>query len=171
MNKKFLGIFAALVVLGSTGAFAGAALGLQGGYAITDAVGSTNIDVTFKLSKSDAVFAADIGLAGNQLYSAALQADWWVANPRLAGMLHYFYGPGLAVGVFGLSSTSSWFGLIADFRAVVGVNIFVIDPLELYLQAAWQPGITFAFTNTTANDSFGFHLVKFPIQFGFRFWF
>ena len=161
MNKKFLGIFAALVVLGSTGAFASAAIGLQGGYSPAGDYAGFNGALTFKLSSVPAVFAANVSMSGNELNSIALQGDWWVSNPKLAGMFHYFYGPGFAVGVYGVSSNP---GLYAAFRAVGGVNLFVVKPLELYLQAAWQPGVYVG--NTLSWDG-----LCFPIQFGFRFWF
>ena len=166
MNKKFLGILAALVVLGSTGAFAGAAIGLQGGYNINAGVGGA---LTFKLSNVDAVFAVDGGIWGNYA-SLGVTADWWIANPRLAGMIHYFYGPGLAGGI-GLNTGNNG-GLAyiyAGGRFVVGLNVFVIDPLELYLQVAGQLGVTFA--DTRHDGGIYFPEWSVPLNFGFRFWF
>ena len=166
MNKKFLGIFAALVVLGSTGAFASAAIGLQGGAAAGNAWGY-NAAVTFKLSSFDAVFAVDLGLTNNWgLDTLAFQADWWVQNPRLAGMIHYYWGPGFAAGVYGL--TGGNIGFYGAFRLVGGINVFVVDPLELYLQAAWQPGLYVGSNGLILNAD---TILRFPIQFGFRFWF
>ena len=55
--------------------------------------------------------------------------------------------------------------LVTYGRALVGTNVFLLDKfLELYLQAAWQPGLYIAS---------GIHpvLVSFPINAGFRFWF
>ena len=162
MNKKFLGLFAALVVLGSTGAFASAAIGLQGGYNPDPYRGAYNngaAALTFKLSSLPCVFALDASIGGGQLYSLGLTADWWIANPKLSGIFHYYYGTGLAGGVtFGGNAIS---GAYVGGRFLAGVNVFVVKQFELYLQAAIQPTYYF-------ND--GFYL-PIPVNFGFRFWF
>ncbi len=161
MNKKFLGIFAALLVAGSaSGAFASAALGLQGGYTVNHGVGGA---VTFKVSEAPCVFAVD-GYWWNSDFGLGLTADWWIQNPRLASILHYYYGPGLAVGID--INGNQLHDLYVAGRLVAGLNIFVIDPLELYLQVAFQPGVQIGFNGAGTGFYWGV-----PINFGFRFWF
>lgn len=157
MNKKFLGILAALVVLGSTSVFASAAIGAQGGYSVASGSGNGNAAITFKLSNVPAVFAADFSIANNTLYGAGITADWWMANPKAGGMIHYFYGPGIAFSLFDFNNL----GFFVGGRFVAGLNIFVVKPLELYLQAAAQLGFS----------SYAGFAWYFPINFGFRFWF
>ena len=162
MNKKFLGIFAALVVLGSTGAFASAAIGLQYNANISGAL-SHGGSLTFKLSNVDAVFAANLRIDGNY-FEAGLSADRWVQNPRLAGMVHYFWGPGLAGGVSIGNGDLNYIYFAG--RLVAGINLFVIEPLELYLQAAGELGLGFG-----GSSGFHFPLWNVPVSAGFRFWF
>ncbi len=160
MKKKVLGLIAALMLVCVGTAAADAAVGLQGGYN-AGASGSAGVDLTFKVSNLDAVFAANLGIGNSQIYSVGVTADWWAQNAKLAGMVHYYWGPGVSVGLYDFNAI----GFYAAFRAVLGVNVFVIDPLELYAQAAWQPGVYIH------DGGVNFELAKFPINFGFRFWF
>lgn len=162
--KKFLSVVAILLTLGTASVFAkgkagNAGLGIQGGFA-PGAVNYGGAAVTFKLKTVPCVFAVDIGIAGNEVRSAGVTADWWIANPKISGPWGYFYGVGLAAGVH---TDGPNFGI--GGRAVLGTNVFLIDGfLEFYLDAAWQPMLWFG--NWSPKD-----LLSFPINFGFRFWF
>ena len=162
MNKKFLTVAAVLAVFAAFSVSAAskksAAIGLQGGWNPTD--NGYGAAITFKVASLPCVFAADANLTGGQLNAIGLTADWWLKNPKLGGMFHYYYGPGFAASFYPTAS-----GAFVGFRLVAGVNIFVIDPLELYLQAAWEPGFYFA------SSTSGFVWNNFPVNFGFRFWF
>ena len=166
MNKKFMAVFAALLVAGSaTGIFAKTGLGIQfTGNPNTYSGSVGGAAVTFKLESLPCVFAANAGL-GNNHFSFGITADWWLGNPTITtlinGPLGWYYGLGLA-GAF-----SSWDNGVEIFiggRGVIGLNWYVIKPLELYLQAAAEIGGAFGVSNYI--PAFGF-----PISLGFRFWF
>jgi len=161
MNKKILTVAAVLAVFAAFNVSAAkkvTGIGLQGGWnPVGNGYGAA---VTFKLSSLPCVFAADANFANNQLNAIGLTADWWLQNPKLGGMVHYFYGPGFAAAFYP-PVTGFFFG----GRLVAGINAFVLDPLEIYLQAAWEPGMYF-----DSNTS-GFVWNNWPINFGFRFWF
>lgn len=165
MNKKILAVAAVLAVFGIFGASAknSTSLGLQAGY---NPAGGWGPAITFKVASLPCVFAADVGFTSDaQLSSVGVTADWWIANPRLAGMLNYYYGPGVAVA---FHTTSAAPALDVDFRAVAGLNIFPINFLELYAQVAWQPGIYIPFYE---GSKISFSWWSLPINAGFRFWF
>ena len=157
MNKKIIALFL-VVALASTGAvFAKTGLGLQGGYVVGGDAGAA---VTFKIDSLPCVFAVDLGFPAGGL-SLGVTADWWIQNPKIEGTWGWYYGVGLA----GSLSLGDVLNFGAYGRALVGTNVFLLDKfLELYLQAAWQPGLYIAS---------GIHpvLVSFPINAGFRFWF
>ena len=156
MNKKIIALLL-VVALASTGAvFAKTGVGVQGGYNFGGGAGAA---LTFKLDSLPCVFALDLGL-GNGI-AVGLTADWWIANPKIEGTWGWYYGVGLA--------GSLYLGDVLHFgaygRALVGTNVFLLDKfLELYLQAAWQPGLYIASGIQPV-------LVSFPINAGFRFWF
>lgn len=162
MNKKIVTVAAVLAVFAAFNVSAAgkksAAVGLQGGWNPTS--NGYGAAITFKLSNIPCVFAADANFSNNQLNAIGLTADWWMNNPRLAGMLHFYYGPG-CVAAFYPTATAGMIG----FRAVAGINVFVIPELELYLQGAWEPYLYFSSSTT------GFNWNNWPLNFGFRFWF
>lgn len=159
MKKRFLGALLALAVVGSVSAFA-TGIGVQGGYNVAN--GGTGAALTFKLDSFDGVFAVDANFANGQFVSAGLTVDYWVQNPRLAGMFHYYWGPGFAVAYWTNPA------IYVAFRAVAGVNIFPVDFLELYAQIAWQPGFYIDFNNGFIGTDWW---KSFPVNVGLRFWF
>ena len=154
--KKLLSVLAVLFVIGTAKVFA-LGIGAQGGYTVN---GAPSGAVTFKLNNVPCVFAvnADIG----EVTSIGVTADWWIANPVITGPWCYYYGVGLAGSIaIGNSDGATFVG----GRALVGTNVFLINKfLELYLQIAWQPGISI-------HD--GIHPVydQIPLNAGLRFWF
>jgi len=155
--KKLTVVLALLLVLTTTSVFA-LGIGAQAGYVGGGAGGA----LTFKLDDAPWLFALD----ANSFVplSIGLTADMWLANNTLAGPLNYYYGWGLA-GSVALGDL----GLFVGARALVGLNIFVLDNfLEFYLQAAWQPGIDLRLGN---NFSVKPVFESFPVNLGFRFWF
>ena len=161
MNKKFLGLMAALIVLGSTSVFA-FGIGAQLGY--TAGGNSTGAAVTFKLDSVPWVFAVDVGGIGSNYMSFGLTADMWLANKTFAKPFGYFYGWGLA-GSFAGSGDSAY--LFLGGRVYLGVNAFFAKVFELYAQVAWQPGISFYFSD---NGGISPVIASFPLNLGFRLW-
>lgn len=167
MNKKFLGALAALALVAVSGVFAASGrignsgkfgIGVQGGF--NPIVLNGGAAITFKIPNVPPVFAVDVGISSNGISSVGATADWWIANPNITGPLNWFYGPGLALG-------GSWWNdgavFYAGARLVAGLQVWVVDFAEIYLQAAAQIGIE-------AGSNFGLHLAI-PLNVGLRFWF
>ena len=164
MNKKLIGILAALVVLGTSNVFA-LGIGAQGG---ASPVAGSGVNgggaLTFSLDKTGPIFALDVAGWNNSLY-LGLTFDWWAANPKISGGFGYFYGIGGAAGLYGFDNGLT---LYAGIRPFIGLNWFVVPPFELYLDVAWQPGFTVGLNSN--GGGFGFSPWRFPVNFGFRFW-
>ncbi len=163
-NKKFLIVFAALVVSVSAGLFASGTVGIgvQGGY-VPSPHGYGDTAITFKIPNVPPVFAVNVGIWGNQVHRVGATADWWLANPNIVGVLNWYYGPGLAAGATFNVRGDRACDLYVGGRFVVGLNAWIVDFLEIYLQAAGQVGID------TSND----HVFDWavPVNLGIRFWF
>ena len=157
--KKLFSVLAVLFVLGTVNVFAlgiGPEIGTNPGHA--DSFGGGGI--TFKIDNVPCVFAAT-GYLGSSGLSLGLTADWWIANPTIQGTWGYYYGLGLA-GSVNLGDTSKIF---VGGRALIGTNVFLLNKfMEIYLQAAWQPGIWL-------TDPIFFEPVGFAVNLGLRFWF
>lgn len=161
MKKRILAVLAALIVAGTTGAFA-AGIGVQGGYNPgNNGVGPA---LTFKLDSFDGVFAVDANFGGGQLQNVGFSVDYWMQNPRLTGIIHYYWGPGMA-----LSFRTGDPAFNAAFRVVGGINVFPVEFLEVYAQVAWQPGLTICFNHGLETGDNWWN--SFPVNAGIRFWF
>lgn len=114
--------------------------------------------LSFRLPNFPAVFAVGMYLPasgyGNGYFSA--MADWWLYQGKLVNFVNIYVGPGLFLGIGD--------GFILGGRVPVGLNIYPIPPLELFLELA--PGLTFI-------DRVGVQIPNFTMQagVGFRFWF
>lgn len=160
--KKLFSVLAVLFVLGTTSTFA-TGIGAQFGYTIG---GNTGAALTLKLDNLPPVFAIDLGF-GSNYFSIGGTADWWITNPTIAGPLGVYFGPGLAASF--VSVSDSYTALNIGARVVGGLNIFLAQVFELYLQAAWQP--TFGIALSGDNSYGGFNWGSVPVNLGFRFWF
>jgi len=160
--KKLFSVLAVLFVLGTTSTFA-TGVGAQFGYTVGSYTGAA---LTLKLDDLPPVFAVDMGF-GSNYFSIGGTADWWLANPNITGPLNFYYAPGVAVSF--VSVSDSYTALNIGGRLVGGLNLFLGDVFEIYLQAAWQP--TFVLALSGDNSSAGFRWNSFPVNLGFRFWF
>ena len=122
-NKKFLIVFAALVVSVSAGLFASGTVGIgvQGGY-VPSPYGYGDTAITFKIPNVPPVFAVNVGIWGNQVHRVGATADWWLANPNIVGVLNWYYGPGLAAGATFNVRGDRACDLYVGGRFVVGLN-------------------------------------------------
>lgn len=162
MKKRLLAVVAALFVCGATSAFA-TGIGVQGGY--NPAAGSAGgAAFTFKLDNVPTVFAADFYFGNAQLQAFGLTADYWVQNPRLAGMVHWYWGPGANIAFYPNTPALDIGG-----RIFAGINIFPIKWLEIYAQAAWNPHLYMNFNSGNIGDASWWN--RWPMNFGVRFWF
>lgn len=163
MNKRFFCAAALAVTLGAANAFA-VGIGAQAGYVAGP--NASNGALTFKLDETPWVFALNVEGLSSDYLGIGITADMWLANKTIEKPLAYYYGWGLAGSA--MFANGDYSALFLGGRALIGLNAFVVDDfLELYAQAAWQPGVNVHF----ADDS-GLELVtiSFPINVGFRFW-
>lgn len=147
MVKKALLIAAVMVVVVSATGFS-LGLGLAFAPSFGDLPGN---DVLFTAKLDQLPFL--LGVAWDlEPFRIGATADWWLATGPLAGIINYYAGPGLFLGV----GADFDFGL----RIPIGLNIYPIDALELFLEIA--PAIEFipAFPDVGVQAAFGF-----------RFWF
>ena len=155
--KKLFSVLAVLFVLGTVNVFT-LGIGPQGGY--NPALKGGNGALTFKVDKVPCVFA--VSATFTDPIALGITADWWIANPVIEQTWHYYYGVGLAGNMVVGSDAGSMF---VGGRALVGTNVFLINNfIELYLQAAWEPGIVI---HDGITPIFNYT----PIDIGLRFWF
>ena len=154
MNKKLV-LLVLIAVIGAAPAFSfgiGGAFGLDFG---GDGVGTGGL-VSFKLDEYPAVFGVGARF-GSGSFKIGITADWWLYTTNLVEMLDLYVGPGvfaiLGSGVFDIG-----------VRVPVGIHMFVIDPLELFLEFAPAIGV---------GLSPDFYFPAWDVQgaVGFRFWF
>jgi hypothetical protein len=113
--------------------------------------------LSLRLPRSPAVLGLGATIPTNgSSASFALLADWWLAHGQIAGPLDYYLGPGF------FASISSGFAL--GLRVPVGLEIYPIKPLELFVEAA--PAVTLLSGSGLSLSSWGIQA-----GFGFRFWF
>jgi hypothetical protein len=163
MNKKLLSVAALVLTLGAANMFA-VGIGAQAGYVAGP--NASNGALTFKLDETPWVFALNVeGISSNYL-GIGITADRWLANKTIEAPLAYYYGWGLAGSA--IFTESDYSAIFLGGRALIGLNAFVVDDfLELYAQAAWQPGVNIRFHD---NSSVELVTISFPINIGFRFW-
>ena len=114
--------------------------------------------LSFRLARFAPVFGLGLSIPGNgEQSSFVLLSDWWLASGPLVGILNYYVGPGVFLGI----SNSIQLGL----RVPIGVNLFPIQPLELFLELA--PALYIL------DSSGSIRIPNFGLQsgLGFRFWF
>ncbi len=150
MTKKTLIIaFGLMVIVAASGFSLG--LGLAFGLPFGDSPGDSNVMFSAKLDELPFLLGLSYDLEGT--FRLGLTADWWLATGNLTGPINYYLGPGLYGGISGESFD-------IGLRVPIGLNIYPIPELELFLEVA--PALPF-FPN-------------FPRPFaqaaaGFRFWF
>lgn len=111
--------------------------------------------LTVKLPQLPLVIGAG-ATVGSRVVNIGITLDWWLYRAPLFGIVSIYVGPGLYLKI----ATPLDIGA----RVPVGLQIFVIDPLELFVEIAPQMGVGL-------GDP-----VKFPTfglmgAVGFRFWF
>ena len=107
------------------------------------------VPLYFSLSSSFKEFSAE---------RAALSVDYWISNPRLGNsVLHYFWGPGLSLGIMKPGTKTCCFGAL---RFVLGVNFFASYNTEFYFQMFPEASLVFAsggnFNRWSAGAGLGF---------------
>lgn len=141
----------------------GTSLFAQEGLAIgaafnTDFLGGAipGVGLSFKIPGIPVMFGAG-GYFGERT-DFGVTVDWWLYNAPLVGVLQLYMGPGFFVRI------SENFGL--GGRIPIGLQVFVIDPLELFAEIAPTIGVGGVGGDTIQFPTFG---LQFAI--GIRFWF
>ena len=111
--------------------------------------------LTVKLPQLPVVLGAG-ATVGTGTVAIGVTVDWWLYRAPLFGIVSIYIGPGLYLKI----------GAPVDIgaRVPVGFQIFVIDPLELFIELAPQFGIGL-------GDPVTFPTFGLMGAVGFRFWF
>ena len=151
MKKRIL-IGVVLIVVMAAPVFS---FGIGGAFSLGFAGGTVGPGamVSLKLDEFPAVIGVGASFGGGNFQFGAT-ADWWLWSTNLVSILDMYIGPGLFLEI----GTNN-FGI--GVRIPIGLQAFIIDPLELFLELA--PTIGFS----------GGTFPAFGLQgaFGFRFWF
>jgi hypothetical protein len=151
--KKLVFLVLLVAFIGLTSAFA-TGIGVAAGLPIGDLPGS---DVLLSLKVDQIPFLMGIGFTiGSEKFSFGLTGDYWVLNENLFSFVNYYLGPGFYIGYQNV--------LALGGRFPVGLNIFPIPNLELFVELA--PTLAIQFSDPIKFPAFGLQSA-----FGFRFWF
>ena len=156
MHRKIIVFSLVLAFFGASSAVHSLGLGLsfggRGAFGGTRGFGAANTMLSLKLDNQDFL----LGIGADQNSGLAATADWWLVQKPLEGIINYYAGPG---GYLGISSNS----VDAGLRIPFGLNIYPIDPLELFVEIAPAIGVNI--------DPFRFPTFGWQTALGFRFWF
>ncbi|HUZ16938.1 MAG TPA: hypothetical protein VMV68_01025 [Spirochaetia bacterium] len=151
-----------LIAIGLAACFATAdvsALGVGGAFSLGVLGGLPNSALfSIKLDNVRPIIGIGVSI-GSGAARIGGTADWWLYHQPLVGAISLYAGLGAYVDV----QTGTAFNASVGARIPVGLQIFPIKPLELFVEVAPRAGI-------------GLNPVSFPdwgVQgaFGFRFWF
>ena len=155
MKLKVLAI--ALVLLLAVAVPMTFATGVGAAFGLPFGGGLPGSNVMLSLKVSQIPFLMGLGFNVSETnFAFGLTGDWWVANANLFSFINYYLGPGFYLG-YGNQ-------LLLGGRFPVGLNVFPIKNLELFLEVA--PTLAVGI-----GDSISFLEWGFQSAFGLRFWF
>lgn len=155
-SMKKLMIIAILLSLAAIPAFS---FGVGGAFGLDFAGGSVGPGALFSFSPDEIPAVFGVGFSfGTDSFALGVTADWWLYYTNLFSIVALYIGPGAYVDI-NIANGAARLG--AGLRIPVGLQAWVLDPLELFLEVA----PTFGLKNGTF-PAFG---VQGAI--GFRFWF
>jgi hypothetical protein len=129
----------------------GAAFGLP----IGDGLPGSNVMLSLRVSQIP--FLMGLGFSiGEDQFSFGLTGDWWMAKGNLFSFINYYLGPGFYLGYQS--------ELFLGGRLPVGINVYPIKNLELFLEIA--PTLAVGFGDVVTFPVFGVQSAL-----GLRFWF
>lgn len=157
MKNKIIILVLVLFVFAAASTFA---IGVGGAFSFSPFGDSVYYGgaLTFKIDDWPLIGVAASGDSGN--FNLGATADWWYYNDNLTGPLNLYAG----VGGYGMLSMGNNTNIDLGLRIPFGLNIFVIDPLEIFLELAPAAGIR-------VGDNFRFPVWNLQSAVGFRFWF
>lgn len=154
--KRFVLALCLSLGLVATGA---SALGIGGAFSVGVLGGlPSSAMLSLKLDGVPPVLGLGISVGGGNAHIGAT-ADWWLYHSPLAGPLGIYLG----VGGYADIDTGSGGNFGVGARLPIGLQIFPVKPLELFLEIAPRAGITL---NPFYFPSWGIQGAA-----GFRFWF
>jgi len=156
MRRKAVLIAIVLLVAVSIPATFAMGVGVAAGIDPLGGLPGSNLMLSLKVPQIP--FLMGIGFAiGEQTFQFGLTGDWWAVNQNLFSFVNYYIGPGFYIGYED--------DLVVGGRLPIGLNIYPIKNLELFLEVA-----------PTLAIGIGGPVVRVPVfgvqgAFGLRFWF
>lgn len=146
-----------VLVMATVAATAGFSWGIGAAAGISPLGGLPGSNVMLSVAPPEIPIVFGVGLAiGENTFQVGITADWWLVNQNLFSFVNLYVGPGLYVGISN--------GVDLGARVPVGINIWPLDFLEIFLEIAPTLGIQFA-------DPIVFPRFALQGSFGLRFWF
>ncbi|KGE71077.1 BAPKO_0422 family outer member beta-barrel protein [Spirochaeta lutea] len=158
MNRKTIVLAVILALVGMT-SLSAMGLGVAAGLPLGNGLPGNNVMLSLKLDNTPLLFGIGAQI-GSNFTSIGVTADYWITNESLAAPLNFYLGVG---GYLGLSLGNST-TLSLGARIPVGLNIFILRSLELFVEVAPALGVGF-------SDPVQFPQVGVQGAFGFRVWF
>ena len=122
--------------------------------------GTGGAALSVKLDQVDPILGISFR-SGADSFSLGLTADWWMYRAPLVGIISLYAGPG---GYFNIANANENTTIDLGLRIPVGFQVFLIDPLELFIEFAPRVGVEL-------SDPVTFPSWGVQGAFGFRFWF
>lgn len=122
-----------------------------------DAMGGLPHSALLSVQTPKEPFILGLGLQiGDGSINLGATADWWMLHNELTGIITYYIGPGLYLRAPEAFEVGA--------RLPVGLQIFPIEPLELFLEIAPAQSII-------TGGGIDIPDISLQSSFGFRFWF
>ena len=158
MKNKVIILILLMLIIASVSSFA---FGIGGAFAFEPFGGTRAYNggaLSFKINDWPLIAIQASGSDG--IFNIGATADWWMYHEPLVGILSLYAGP----GGYGYASIGNNVNFDLGLRVPIGLQIFPIEPLELFLEAAPSFGVTL-------GDNFDFPRFGLQSAVGFRFWF
>ena len=155
MKRTVVLISLALIVAGTS------AFGFGIGGAFSLGIGTASVGpgamLSLKLDELPMVFGVGAVIGATE-FKAGATVDWWLWDTPLVSILNLYLGPGLYAQLGA--------GFDVGVRVPIGLQAWIIDPLEIFLEVAPALGLSI-------NDSAQISFPDFELQaaLGIRFWF
>ena len=158
MKKKILILALALLLIASASTFA-IGIGGAGTYGWGTDDGISGGFLTLKLDDLPLLGIDVASGSGSSYLRVGATADWWQLNENLSGIFNWYWG----LGGYGRVTLANSPSFAIGARLPIGLNAFILDPLELFLEAAPAVGVSI-------GSNIG---LDWGVQgaLGFRFWF
>lgn len=155
--------FIALFLMLATGLFAKTGVGAAFSYGLDTGAGGAALNISHKAIPGT-IFGITANISNGNT-AIGIYDDWWLYQSNLAGAIDLYLGPGLFVN-FNASEGQDQVDINAGFRLPIGLRLFPITPLELFIEVA--PTLT---PITNSGVSISGSSIGAQGALGIRFWF